>query len=84
MKRVIMYIKDRDNTIEKLLKYIKKLTDDGHGFTVDVDIDDKEYQKHFYIDGDGNDKIRDLIVEDGWTWISRSMVVYERRIYIYE
>ena len=39
-----MYIKDRDNTIEKLLKYIKKLTDDGHGFTVDVDIDDKEYQ----------------------------------------
>ena len=69
MKRVIMYIKDRDNTIEKLLKYIKKLTDDGHGFTVDVDIDDKEYQKHFYhfyIDGDGSDKICDIAVEDGW------------------
>ena len=67
MKRVVMYIKERDNTIEELLKYIKKLTDDGHGFTVDVDIDDKEYKKHFYIDGDGSDKIRDLIVEDGWT-----------------
>ena len=24
-----MYIKDRDKTIEELLKYIKKLTDDG-------------------------------------------------------
>ena len=23
MKRVVMYIKDRDNTIEELLKYIK-------------------------------------------------------------
>ena len=84
MKRVVMYIKDRDNTIEELLKYIKKLTDDGHGFTVDVDIDDKEYKKHFYIDGDGSDKIRDLIVEDGWTQNSRSIVVYERRIYIHE
>ena len=27
----------------------------------------KEYKKHFYIDGDGSDKIRDLIIEDGWT-----------------
>ena len=67
MKRVVMYIKDRDNTIEELLKYIKKLTDDGHSFTVDVDINDKEYQKHFCIDGDGSDRIRDLTVEDGWT-----------------
>ena len=67
MKRVVMYIKDRDNTIEELLKYIKKLTDDGHGFTVDVYIEDKEYHKHFYIDGDGSDKIRDLTVEDGRT-----------------
>lgn len=67
MKRVVMYIKDRDNTIEELLKYIKKLTEDGHGFAVDVDIEDKEYHKHFYIDGDGGDKICDLTVEDGWT-----------------
>ena len=67
MKRVVMYIKDKDNTIEELLKYIKNLMDNKYGFYVDVDIDDKEYQKHFYIDGDGNDKIRDLIIEDGWT-----------------
>ena len=67
MKKVVMYIKDRDNTIEELLKYIKKLTDNGHGFAVDVDIEDKEYHRHFYIDGDGSDKIRDLTVEDGWT-----------------
>lgn len=67
MKRVVMCIKDRDNTIEELLKYIKKPTDNGHGFTIDVDIEDKEYHRHFYIDGDGSDKIRDLTVENGWT-----------------
>lgn len=66
MKRVVMYIKDKDNTIEELLKYIKNLMDNKYGFYVDVDIDDKEYYKNFYIDGD-RDIISDLIVEDGWT-----------------
>ena len=67
MKRVVMYINDRDNTIEELLKYIKKLAGIGHSFDLDVDIDDKKYHRHFYIDGDGSDSIRDLTIEDGWT-----------------
>lgn len=67
MKRIIMYVNDRDDTIERLLRYIKKLAGIGHSFDVDVDIDDKEHHEHFYIDGDGTDKIRDITVEDGWT-----------------
>lgn len=67
MKRVVMYIKDRDNKIENILNYMKELTNAGHGFDVEIDPNDQEYHKHFYVDGDGEDKIRDLMVEDGWT-----------------
>lgn len=67
MKRITMYIKDKDDYIEDLLNYIKELADNGYNFNVDVNIENKEIHKRFYIDGSGRAGIRDLVVEDGWT-----------------
>lgn len=63
-KKITLEVIDRDNTIERLLTYIMKLSNMGHGFDVDVDIDDKEYHKHFYVDGDGSDRIVSFKVEE--------------------
>lgn len=69
MKRVVMYIKDKDDYIEDLLNHIKELTDNNCNFNVDVNIDDKEKHKRFYIESGNNRRscIRDLKIEDGWT-----------------
>lgn len=61
MKKIELIVDDRDNTIENMLEYIGKMTRIGHGFDVDVDIDDKQHHKHYYIDGDGRDKILSMI-----------------------
>ena len=67
MKRVVMYVKDKDDYIEDLLSYIKELTDSGCNFNVDVNIENIENHRRFYIDGSGRASIRDLTIEDGWT-----------------
>ena len=67
MKRVVMYIKDKDDYIEDLLKYIKELASNNCNFNVDVNIEDEEKHRRFYVDGNGRASIRDLTIEDGWT-----------------
>ena len=67
MKRVVMYIKDKDDYIEDLLNHIKELADNGCNFKVDVNIENKKIHRRFYIDGRSKASIRDLNIEDGWT-----------------
>lgn len=43
-----------DNSVRKMLEYIRDTASIGHSFEVVVDPDDSQYRKVFGIDGDGN------------------------------
>ncbi len=45
------------NMIIGMLEHIKKTASIGHGFNIEIDPDDSEYSRTFYIDGDGADRI---------------------------
>lgn len=59
-KNIQMNVSDPDNQIEKLLNYISDISSQGHSFQVVVDPEDSEYNKAFWIDGDGACKIIDI------------------------
>ena len=65
-KSLQLSISDSEGQINKLLSTIQHYTSIGHSFKVVVDPDDSEYERSFYIDGDGSDKIFDIevILED--------------------
>ncbi len=48
--------KDLEGTLKSLIEYIAELGNRGHGFSIVVDKGD-EYEKEFYWDGDGGDRI---------------------------
>ena len=58
--KYIMEVSDSEGTIKNLITYVKELASIGHSFPVEVDPGDKERAKHFYIDGDGADRIIDF------------------------
>lgn len=59
-KEINVKVNDQDNQLSELLKYIKDIAQSGHTFDVIVDPGNKDYEKSFEIDGDGNFKIGDI------------------------
>ena len=47
-----------------MLEYIKKIAGYGHSFSIMVDPDNSEYEKEFYVDGDGASHIHSIKVEE--------------------
>jgi hypothetical protein len=54
---------DAEGIIEKMFDYIKKIGNQGHSFSIEVDPDDKEYSKLFGWDGDGSAYIDSIDVK---------------------
>ena len=63
-KHIILTVCDQDKSIQGLIEYIKGLASMGHSFNIEVDPNDKEFHKSFYIDGDGTDHIYDVTVHE--------------------
>lgn len=57
-------ISDSQGSIQDLIETIKDYTQMGHTFEVVIDPGDSDYEKSFYIDGDGSDKIQDIEVTE--------------------
>ena len=64
MKDVHFKISDSEGQLRELLETIKDYTQMGHTFTVVVDPGDEDYEKSFYIDGDGSDKLEELDIQE--------------------
>lgn len=64
MKDVHLTISDSEGQLRELFETIKDYTQMGHSFTVVVDPGDEDYEKSFYIDGDGSDKINDIDIRE--------------------
>lgn len=54
---------DYDGDIEDLIRTIETASKVGHSFEIIVDPNDKEYEKKFYIDGDGGTNIMNVKIE---------------------
>lgn len=61
-KELHLIISDSEGSIQDLIETIKDYTQMGHTFEVVIDPGDSDYERSFYIDGDGSDKIRDVEV----------------------
>ncbi len=61
-KTIKITCRDNDDTLEKLLKYIKSVGNMGHTFMIVVDPQAKGGEK-FEWDGDGSDAIFEIEVE---------------------
>ena len=61
-KEIHLNILDSEGNIQDLIETIKDYTQMGHSFEVVIDPGDSDYEKSFYIDGDGSDKIGDIEV----------------------
>jgi hypothetical protein len=59
-KTITVTCRDSENTLEKLLNYIKGIGNTGHSFAIIVD--PGEGEKKFHWDGDGSDSIREIKV----------------------
>lgn len=57
-------ISDSQGSIQDLIETIKDYTQMGHTFEVVIDPGDSDYERSFYIDGDGSDKIQDIEVTE--------------------
>lgn len=62
IKIITITCRDGDNTLEKLLNYIKSSGNTGHSFSIIVDPKSEGEQK-FYWDGDGSDSIKSIKIE---------------------
>lgn len=60
-KTITIECRDGDDTLEKLLNYIKSSGNTGHSFSIVVD-PKSEGEKKFFWDGDGSDSIRSIKV----------------------
>jgi hypothetical protein len=56
-KHIIITAYDDEDSLYRLLGYINDLANIGHSFTIRVDPGNPDYEKNFYIDGDGSDRI---------------------------
>lgn len=63
-KNVHLTISDSEKQIQGLLEVIKDYTQAGHTFEVVVDPGDSDYERSFYIDGDGSDKLEELDIQE--------------------
>lgn len=63
-KELHLTISDSEGSIQDLIETIKDYTQMGHTFEVVIDPGDSDYEKSFYIDGDGSDKIQDIEVTE--------------------
>jgi len=59
-KKIVIVCRDEDDSLEKLLVYIKKTAGIGHSFVVHVDPED-HFSRRFSIDGDGADRIYSIV-----------------------
>jgi len=57
LHRISIICRDEDNSLYKLLEYIRRIGNQGHSFTITVDPSNSEYKQDFSWDGDGSDKI---------------------------
>lgn len=57
LEEVTLKMNDTEGQIKELLKTIADYSKMGHSFTIVVDPNNKEYEKKFFIDGDGSDKL---------------------------
>lgn len=58
----ILTVSDSEKQIIKMLDHIKTIAGYGHSFQVVVDPNNPDYERKFYIDGDGSDHILDILV----------------------
>ena len=63
-KELHLTVSDSEGSIQDLIETIKDYTQMGHTFEVVIDPGDSDYERSFYIDGDGSDKIRDIEVTE--------------------
>lgn len=63
-KDIHLVVNDSEGSIRKLIETIQDYTQMGHSFEVVIDPGDSDYEKSFYIDGDGSDKIEDIDIEE--------------------
>ncbi len=62
-KKITIYARDQENSLEKLLNKIKYTGNIGHSFSIVVDPDSSDYKESFGWDGDGSDHIGKIQVE---------------------
>ena len=63
-KHIILTVSDQDRNIQSLLEYIRDISSHGHSFYIEVDRANSDYSRTFSIDGDGTDKIYDIVVNE--------------------
>lgn len=63
-KLISVLVRDQDDQLEKLIKYIEAKSSPGHSFPVIVDPDDSEYRESFGFDGDGAFRIKKIKVTE--------------------
>jgi len=57
LHRISIVCRDQENSLYKLLEYIRRIGNQGHSFDIVVDPDNSECKQNFSWDGDGSDKI---------------------------
>ena len=65
-KTITVTCRDLDDNLENLLKYIKKIGNIGHSFTIVVDPGSGR-EKKFGWDGDGSDSIKQIEIQKAGT-----------------
>ncbi len=60
LTKIEVLLRDPENSLVKLIEYIRRTAGPGHSFEVVVDPDMSEYRKSFFMDGDGSFSIRDV------------------------
>jgi hypothetical protein len=55
---------DASDSLVRMLRHIQKLGDTGHSFAIVVDPDNSEYRETFGFDGDGSDRIDEILVDE--------------------
>lgn len=61
-KHIVLTVYDEEGTIENMLHEISSILESGHSFNVVLDPGD--YNKSFFLDGDGYDKIVDIASDE--------------------
>lgn len=65
-KTYVIKCVDSENSLLELLKYIKANGNGGHSFEIVVDPDSKDNKKSFFWDGDGPDRITEIVRVKTW------------------
>jgi len=62
-KQITIWVRDGEDSLEHLLRYLKQVGNMGHSFSIVVDPDNSDYKKIFGWDGDGADHIGRISVK---------------------